>query len=357
MPSAEHAERTEPTATDHGSEAAAAGGAALTVLALDIGGTKITAARVRIAPDRSRAEVLEEATVPTPAREGARAVLEAALDAASHVTGDPSGSGSRTGGVSRTGVASRAGAADDRLSAVGISTAGVVDVARGEITHATSSLPGWPGTRVAAAFTERFALPARALNDVHAHGLGEALFGTGRDASSLLLVAVGTGIGGAQVVDGRPVVGVRGAAGHVGHVTVPEAASVPCTCGRVGHLEGLASGPGILDLARRLGANAAQCADGPALATAARAADGPAREAYRLAGLATGRVIGSLLNVLDAETVALAGGVVGASEVWDDALRQGVAREAMDVVAATPVVRARAGSRAALLGAAAWAIS
>ncbi|MFE5776867.1 ROK family protein [Brachybacterium sp. NPDC056505] len=335
------AEPTAREATDGGSEAAAAGAAPLPVLALDIGGTKIAAARVSIAADRSRAEVLEETTVPTPAREGARAVLEAALDAGSRMIGD----------------ASRAGAAEARISAVGISTAGVVDVARGEITHATSSLPGWPGTRVTAAFTERFGIPARALNDVHAHGLGEALFGTGRDASSLLLVAVGTGIGGAQVVDGRPVVGVRGAAGHVGHVTVPEAASVSCTCGRVGHLEGLASGPGILDLARRLGADAAQCADGPALAAASRAADGPAREAYRLAGLATGRVIGSLLNVLDAQTVALAGGVVGASEVWDDALRQGVAREAMDVVSATPVVPARAGARAALLGAAAWAIA
>lgn len=344
---AHHAENKERPATGRGSGAVAAGGAPLLVLALDIGGTKITAARVRIAPDRSRAEVLEETTVPTPAREGARTVLEAALDAGSRVIGD----------ASRTGSASTLGGAEDRTSAVGISTAGVVDVARGEITHATSSLPGWPGTRVAAAFTERFALPARALNDVHAHGLGEALFGTGQDASSLLLMAVGTGIGGAQVVDGRPVVGVRGAAGHVGHVTVPEAASVPCTCGRVGHLEGLASGPGILDLARRLGAEGAQCADGPVLAAAARAADGPAREAYRLAGVATGRVIGSLLNVLDAEVVALAGGVVGASEVWDDALRQGVAREAMDVVAATPVVPARAGSRAALLGAAAWAIS
>jgi glucokinase len=306
------------------------------VLALDIGGTKITAAKVGIAPDRSRAEVLEETTVPTPAPEGAGAVLAAALAAGERVL-------------------AQAGA--EAPAAVGISSAGVVDVERGMITHATSSLPGWPGTRLTAAFADRFGVPARALNDVHAHGLGEALFGTGADVRSLLLVAVGTGIGGALVIDGAPLVGTRGAAGHMGHVTVPEAESVPCTCGRVGHLEGLASGPGILALARRLGAGAAECADGPSLAAAARAADGPAREAYRLAGLATGRVIGSLLNVLDVEAVALAGGVVGASSVWDDALGQGVAREAMDVVSATPVVPARAGSRAALLGAAAWAIT
>jgi glucokinase len=302
------------------------------VLSLDIGGTKTTAARVRISSDRSAAEVVAEETVPTPAAAGAAAVLEAALE-----------------------VGERVLAPGPSPAAVGISTAGVVDVASGTITHATSSLPGWPGTPVARTFAERFGVPARAMNDVHAHGLGEALFGVGREASSLLLVAVGTGIGGAQVIDGAPVLGARGAAGHVGHVSVPEAHGVPCTCGRTGHLEGLASGPGILGLAARLGAPSDQCADGRALAAAALAQEGPAREAYRVAGTATGRAIGFLLNVLDVRTVALAGGVVGASTVWDDALRAGLAREAMDVVADTPVVPAQAGSRAALLGAAAWA--
>ncbi|PWH05080.1 hypothetical protein DEO23_14895 [Brachybacterium endophyticum] len=303
------------------------------VLALDIGGTKTTAALVRIAADRSSAEVTSEVTVATPARDGASAVLGAALEA-----GERASSGS-AGPV-----------------AVGLSSAGVVDVEHGLITHATSSLPGWPGTAIAPAFAERFGVPTRAMNDVHAHGLGEALFGVGREAASLLLVAVGTGIGGAQVIGGAPITGSRGAAGHVGHVTVPEADGVPCTCGRTGHLEGLASGPGILALASRLGAEPAHCADGRALAAAARTAAGPARDAYELAGTATGRVIGSLLNVLDVEAVALAGGVVGASDVWEDALHRGVAREAMDVVASTPVLPARAGSRAALLGAAAWAI-
>ena len=140
------------------------------------------------------------------------------------------------------------------------------------------------GTDVVTPFAERFGVPVSVLNDVHAHGLGEARFGVGRGRSSVLLIAVGTGIGGCQIVDGAPVLGAHGAAGHVGHLPVPEAAGVPCPCGRIGHLEGLASGPGIVQLAARLGADGS-LSDGPRLAAAAAAGDTVAREAYRVAGL------------------------------------------------------------------------
>ena len=108
-------------------------------------------------------------------------------------------------------------------------------------------------------------------------------------------------------------------------------------------------------LAARLGA-VPSLRDGRALAAAAAAGDEPALEAYRVAGQATGRVIGALLNVLDPEVVALTGGVPEAGGPWHDAVREGIAREAMDVVAGTPVLEARAGSHAALLGAAARAL-
>jgi glucokinase len=239
---------------------------------------------------------------------------------------------------------------------VGISSAGVVDAARGRITHATDSLTGWAGTALTAPFAERFGVPVAALNDVHAHGLGEARFGVGRGRGSLLLMAVGTGIGGCHVQEGRPALGAHGAAGHVGHVPVPEAEGVPCPCGRTGHLEGLASGPGIVGLAARLGADPVP-RDGRELAAAGGRGEGPALEAYRLAGRATARVIGALLNILDPEVVALTGGVADADvPVWREALTAGLREEAMDVVAATPVLPASAGSHAALLGAAVRAL-
>ena len=169
-------------------------------------------------------------------------------------------------------------------------------------------------------------------------------------------MAVGTGIGGCQIQDGRAVLGAHGAAGHVGHVPVPEAEGVPCPCGRTGHLEGLASGPGIVRLAARLGAEPT-ARDGRELAAAAARGEPAALEAYRLAGRATGRVLGALLNVLDPDAVALTGGVADADvPVWHEALHAGIAVEAMDVVAATPVLAASAGSHAALLGAAVRAL-
>ncbi|AXK44412.1 ROK family protein [Brachybacterium saurashtrense] len=304
------------------------------VLALDLGGTKIRAALVHdAAPGAAGAGPRLEgvAEVPTPAAAGATAILGAALDLAERVRG---GLG---------------------LRAVGLSSAGVIDGAAGTVTHATSSLNGWAGTDVRTPFAERFAVPVAVLNDVHAHGLGEARFGTGRGRSSLLLVAVGTGIGGALVVDGQILAGARGAAGHVGHLPVPEAEGVPCPCGRTGHLEGLASGPGIVHLAHRLGADGS-LADGRALVAEAARADGPARRACRIAGRATGRAVGALANVLDPEAVALTGGVAEAGPLWHEAVAEGLALEAMDVVATLPVLPASAGSHAALLGAAARAL-
>lgn len=302
------------------------------VLALDLGGTKIRGALVHGAGSPDAAPRLEGlAESPTPAADGPEAILAAVAALAE-----------------RIGVGTR-------VRAMGLSSAGVIDSGGGRVTHATASLTGWAGTDVRSPLAERFGVPVSVLGDVHAHGLGEARFGTGRHHSSLLLVAVGTGIGGCHVLDGRTVLGARGAAGHVGHVPVPEAEGVPCPCGRIGHLEGLASGPGIVQLARRLGPHGS-VRDGPSLAAAAAAGPGPAREAYRIAGLATGRMIGGLLNVLDPEVVALTGGVTEVGGHWREAVSRGIALEAMDVVADTPVLTATAGGHAALLGAAARAL-
>lgn len=298
------------------------------VLALDIGGTKIAAGIVD-----SCGRVRDRATVPTPARLGARAVLDAALDLSRQVTGGM------------------------RPVAVGIGSAGVIDPVRGVVTHATDALPGWPGTDLAGAFGEAFAVPAAALNDVHAHALGEAAYGAGRQASSLLLVAVGTGIGGAHVLDGQVLTGARHVAGHIGHLPVPEAQGVPCSCGRVGHLEGLASGPGLLAAFRRAGGEASSTYDVVRFADTAPEGDPAgdlARELLDTIGRATGRVIGGLLNMLDPETVVLTGGMAAVGERWWSAVCCGMALEAMDVVSGTPLLPAAAGPDAALLGAAAF---
>ncbi|MSS45197.1 ROK family protein [Cutibacterium sp. WCA-380-WT-3A] len=301
------------------------------VVAVDLGGTKIRAACVSITGQQ--ATVDDVVSEPTPTSGTADDVLRACTHAVGQVLERHS-----------------------QVVAVGMAAGGVIDTTGRKVTHATTTIKGWAGAEIGLWFDNAFGLPFAVLNDAHAHGLGEALFGSGRGHHSMLMVAVGTGIGGAVILDGVPLEGVRGAAGHVGHVSVAEADDIECTCGRVGHLEGLASGPGILRLAKRLGVGSESCVDGPTLAAAAARGDHGAEEAYRLAGFATGRVIGGLLNTLDVDVVSLAGGVVDASALWMDAVRSGIMHDAMDVVASTPVVAAVRGSHAALLGAAAYAL-
>lgn len=304
----------------------------MSVLTLDIGGTKIAAAIV----SDGRVEGMP-LSVATPATEGADAVLAACVTAARRVLSRPGGESPRPG-------------------LVGVSSAGVIDSDTGVVTHATDLIRGWAGARLAERLQDALGMPAHCLNDVHAHALGEARYGAGRQVRSMLLVAVGTGIGGAHVVEGQVLVGDHFAAGHVGHVTVPEAVDQPCSCGRTGHLEAVASGSAVLAAYRRLSGTEATGADlGDALGDAGSRGDA-ARAVVSAAGYATGRAIGSLVNVLDPGLVVLSGGLTRAGDAWLRPLTEGVLESALDALAGIPVVPAVTGDAAPHLGAAAFAL-
>ncbi|MFQ6485144.1 ROK family protein [Brachybacterium epidermidis] len=294
------------------------------VLAVDLGGTKITAGVVG-----SDGRVTGRRTIPTGAQRGPEAILTDLGDVLE---------------------ALRADAPEARL--IGIGSAGVVDPQDGSILSATDAIPGWTGTPLAERISRRLGLPAFALNDVHAHALGEARHGAGADRASMLMVAVGTGVGGGFVEHGRVKTGARAVAGHVGHVPVPEAAGLDCTCGRSGHLEAVGSGPAILAAYKRGGGEATDTRE---IAARAEAGEELAREVLTTGARAVGRTVGALLNVLDPEIVVLSGGMAAAGELWWSSVHEGVGLEAMDRVADAPVVPATAGAEAALLGAAQYA--
>lgn len=295
------------------------------VLALDIGGTKVEAGLVDAA-----GQVHGAVRVPSRADDGPEAVL-AALETA--------------------GRRALAAAPELRVSSVGVATAGVVDDETGAIAHATGTMPGWAGTSVRTRVEELFAMPAAVLNDVQAHGLGEARLGGGRGARSVVVLAVGTGIGGALVLDGRVLIGAHGVAGHLGHLPVPEAAGLTCTCGREGHLEGLASGWGTLRAFRARGGTAESTAQVAAIAAGGGAQAELAAQVLASSGQATGRAVGAVLNLLDPDLVLLTGGMAQSVAGWRAAVDEGIRLEAMDAVADTPV-RVSDTRYAALLGAA-----
>lgn len=302
------------------------------VVAVDIGGTKIAAGVVTLGGEAPVVEAVEK--VPTAAMEGGRAVLARVLEAI-------------RGALAR---------AEGEVAGVGISSAGVIDPRTGDVTFANDLMPGWGGTALGAAVTKEFGLPCRVLNDVHAHALGEARWGGGRDAQSCLVVAVGTGIGGAFVERGQIMLGAHDEAGHIGHICCPAAAGVPCSCGATGHLEPVAAGPGIIDEYVRLGGDATQAdgtpMDGAEIDRRAAAGDEAAKAAEARAGHALGEVLGSMCNMLDPTCVILSGSVAQCGPNWSGAMRESFLGQAMPPVQKTPVVDGELGGNAPLIGAA-----
>lgn len=303
-----------------------------TVVAVDIGGTKIACGLVTLGAEGPVIEKVEK--VPTEAAQGGEHVLATVLEQ----------------------VRSAIERADQAPCGVGISSAGVVDPRSGDITFANELMPGWGGTRLGAEVSASTGLPCRVLNDVHAHALGEARWGGGRDKGSCLVAAVGTGIGGAFVQGGRLLLGAHDEAGHIGHVCCPAAAGVPCSCGATGHLEPVAAGPGIIAEYRRLGGDETlpdgTPVDGAEIDRRAAAGDEAAQAAEARAGRALGEVLGSMCNMLDPDVVILSGSVAQCGPAWSDALAEAFRGQAMPPVATTPIVGGELGGDAPLVGAA-----
>ena len=303
------------------------------VVAVDIGGTKIASALVTLAPGE-KPRVEHYAKIPTEAKKGGRTVLVNAIKQARRVIDLAGGD----------------------VCGIGVSSGGVIDPRTGDVTYANDRMPGWGGTHLGAELTAATGLPARVLNDVHAHALGEARWGAGRDAASCLVVAVGTGIGGAFVERGHIMLGAHNEAGHIGHVSCSDAAGVPCQCGATGHMETIACGPAIIERYLELGGapkdDEGNDVDGAVIDKRAAAGDEAAIAAEARSGHAIGEVLGSLVNMFDPTCIILSGSVAQCGPAWHDAMDAGWAEAVMPPCAHTPIVSGDLGDDAPLIGAA-----
>lgn len=308
-------------------------GSTRTVVGVDIGGTKIACGLVTLGDGAMpRVEAVE--SIPTEAKRGGQVVLE------------------RVTGAVRAAIER----SSNPVSGIGISSAGVINPRTGDVTSANEIMPGWGGTALGSALEKEFGVPVRVMGDVHAHALGEARWGGGQGLSSCLVVAVGTGIGGAFVERGTIMLGAHDVAGHVGHIACIEARGIPCACGRSGHLESVAAGPGIVE-AYVNASGRSELADGTPIGGAevselADEGDPSAVAAEERAGMALGGSLGSLCNILDPSAVILSGSVANSGRVWHDALAKGFSSQAMNPVMGTPIVSGQLGGNAPLIGAA-----
>ncbi|WP_425308520.1 ROK family protein [Ammonicoccus fulvus] len=300
------------------------------VVGVDLGGTKIAAAVVN--EDGVPGPVV---TVPTRAAEGPDAVLDAVAEAVGQATAQVRVHGTGTG-----------------LAGIGVGTAGAIDSGTGVVVSSTDTFPGWVGTNIADGLRDRLGpIGASVLNDVDAHVLGESWRGAAIGVGSLLMVAAGTGIGGALMVDGRLVVGRHHLAGEIGHMPAVGADGLRCPCGRLGHLEALAAGPAILRRYHALGGDP-EVGDTRAVVARAAAGDGTATRSVTEAAAGLGRTVAGLVTTLDPDLVVVGGGLAQAGPLWWDAFESTLRAELVEALADVGVVPAALGPVAAIIGAA-----
>lgn len=252
----------------------------------------------------------------------------------------------------------------ERPDAVGVGAAGIIDYDAGRYLFGPNT--GLRDVDLRALLSDALDADVRLDNDGNCAAWAEHRFGAGRGTGAFLCVTLGTGIGGGIVVDGRPYRGAHGGAAEIGHMVV-EADGVLCGCGRRGCWEQYASGRALERLAREGLPSAPDSSlnergeggppatlRGPMVTAAAREGDPFALDVLRRVARWVGLGLGSLVNVLEPERIAISGGVV---EDWDllseevrDTMRDRV--EAPEHRPLPEVVPAELGTDAGIVGAA-----
>ncbi len=282
---------------------------------IDIGGTKV----LGVALDRSDA-IVAEARVATP-RGAPDSVGSHVAEAVARVVADLDRA--RSGGTARS--ASTSAAAQAGPAPVGVGAPGMVD--RGGRLCFAPNLPQAQGVDWNQLLGSR--LPGRTVlieNDANLAVLAEHRLGAARGFAHVLMVTLGTGIGGGLVLDGQVQVGAGGFAGEIGHMVV-DPAGPECPCGRRGCWERFASGAGLGMLAReaalagrlrevvRLAGGDPESVRGEDVSAAAASGDPAAQQVIRQVGGWIGFGLANLAAVLDPECFVLGGGVVLAGDL------------------------------------------
>jgi glucokinase len=301
-------------------------------LGIDIGGTKIAAALVQ-----DDGVVCRHETIRTPARDGASAILHAVVHLARNLI-DP---------------------CEEPIAAVGVGSGGQIDASTGTVLSASGLLPGWTGMKLGKTLTEALKLPVFVDNDVNALAAGEARFGVARGERIVLFIALGTGVGGALLIDGQLHHGAHWSGAEFGHILLsidPKARRD--AGGAVGTLEAYASGHGLTTTYQELTPKSKTQLSGEEIATEALSMpEGPAAAAVALTGEYLGYGLVTLANALDPSLIVVGGGMAALGERLLGPARRILKERALPGPAKTKIVTASLGAQAAAIGAASLAMS
>src|SRR5579885_446754 len=213
-------------------------------------------------------------------------------------------------------IALRDRISDKHLAGVGIGVPGFIEIEKGLIVG-SNNLPEFEGFPVRDEIERRLGTHVILENDTNAAALGEKWIGAGRDVDDLVLMTLGTGIGGGIISRGKIVHGYLGMAGELGHITVIPNGN-PCGCGNTGCLEKHASATAVAAMGRMLHLGVDPSSkDVYDMAREPGEVGDKARAVWRAFGEALGIALANLVNAFNFPLYLLSGGVLAAWELFE----------------------------------------
>jgi glucokinase len=243
------------------------------------------------------------------------------------------------------------------IAGVGIGVPG--PVVEDRYVPVCANLGGWGDLDVSANLSALLDnIPVKTGNDANMAALGEIWMGTAKGCRNMVLVTLGTGVGGGVIVDGKVICGAHGAGGEIGHITVNRSEAAVCGCGKHGCLEQYSSATGIVRCMKKLldGSDAPSVLRGKDFSAkdifdAARAGDKLAvKELHDYADM-LGFALASIAETVDPEMFLLGGGVSRAGDILIDAVTEAYRKYAFFGCLKTPIKIASLGNDAGIYGA------
>jgi len=247
---------------------------------------------------------------------------------------------------------------DLRVCGIGVAVPGPLDPVTGVVSF-TANIPDWENFPLKDRLETYFNVPAAVGNDANMAALGEWKYGAGVGHQNLIYITISTGIGSGIICDGRLLLGQRGLAGELGHITVIPEDGPMCGCGKRGHLEAVASGTGIARYVAEQLANGRtsllrkQQPDAREIGDAARRGDALSIEAFHRAGTYLGRSLADALHIFNPSILILGGGVTQSADLFFDAMHAAIEASVLspdytnDLVITTPALGDNAGLQGA----------
>jgi len=292
-------------------------------IGVDLGGTNLRAAAIDGA-----GKMLNKIAGSTPVKSGRSAVIADMVRAIETI---------------------EAGLSGRRLAGVGVGIPGFILMEKGVVVGAPN-LPDFDNYPVRDEIEQRLGAPVILENDSNAAALGEKWMGAGRDVEDLVLMTLGTGIGGGIIIGGRVLHGHLGMAAELGHVTVVPN-GYPCGCGNAGCVEKYASATAVTAMAQLLNLGNGLSAED--VYNLAAGGNERAKMIFRSVGTSLGTALANLINIFNFPLYLLGGGLLGAWDQFEPAMIEEVTRRSFTFRSHPPrIERATLGSDAGLYGAA-----